>query len=223
MSEITLTEAYELKHMLESLQDENRMDTSTTIPKEKSGNLFIAGERMNEGLTNAQMDYHKELMDFENAVKAGYDGERFKPHASVEGGTDTIGYGHKLTGAEIRASKIYGINYKEGLTDEMATYIMRKDVEVAEEDADRLFPGYADVSSDVYKLLTDMSYNMGGSRLSKFKETKRYYSDKDTAGFVKEVKNSIYYKKDLPNNEARYKYITALLNNIEATDALNKG
>jgi hypothetical protein len=49
------------------------------------------------------------LMKVENSIKAGYDPERdsWKPHASPEGGTDTIGYGHKLEQRDIDNGDIF--------------------------------------------------------------------------------------------------------------------
>jgi hypothetical protein len=60
-----------------------------------------------------------ELMNAENSLKVGFskeDGLWF-PHPSLEGGTDTIAFGHKITFAE-QDDEVYaeGINYPEAVT-----------------------------------------------------------------------------------------------------------
>ena len=49
-------------------------------------------------------------------------------HKSPEGGTDTIGYGHKLTPEESKSGEVYGIKIKD-MTPEDAEVVLRKDVQ----------------------------------------------------------------------------------------------
>lgn len=51
----------------------------------------------------------------------------FMRHASPEGGTDTIGYGHKLTAAEEKAGKVHGIPLTQ-LDAEAADHILQLDI-----------------------------------------------------------------------------------------------
>jgi len=64
------------------------------------------------------------IKNVENSVKSGYKHNLWHPHKSVEGGTDTIAYGHKLH---------TGDNFNKGLTDEQATKLLIKDIIKASE------------------------------------------------------------------------------------------
>lgn len=61
------------------------------------------------------------LKYFENSIKRGWDKEKKKwfPHGSLEGGTDTIAYGHKLKTTD---------DYSQGITEEEATNLLLMDV-----------------------------------------------------------------------------------------------
>lgn len=76
------------------------------------------------------------VMGYENSMdypKGGFDKLRqvWKPHASLEGGTDTVAYGHKLTQQEVKSGKIkigdkmFPIN--QGLTDKDARKLFEQD------------------------------------------------------------------------------------------------
>jgi GH24 family phage-related lysozyme (muramidase) len=78
------------------------------------------------------------LKTYENSInnpKGGYNKElkKWYPHKSIEGGTDTIAYGHKL---------LKGEDFSKGLTDEEATQLLKKDVAVKETLAKKLIPSY---------------------------------------------------------------------------------
>ena len=80
-------------------------------------------EGMNNKEYNPSEEYMKALMLQENENNAGLRDNKYYPYDSVEGGTPTIGYGHKLTEAEVKAKK-----YSSGLTKEEVDKLMRNDL-----------------------------------------------------------------------------------------------
>ena len=69
-------------------------------------------------------DYYTRLMHEENGINTGLRDGRFYQYPSHEKGTDTIGYGHKLTEEESKAG-----SFNKGLTKDEAIGLMRKDVD----------------------------------------------------------------------------------------------
>jgi GH24 family phage-related lysozyme (muramidase) len=79
------------------------------------------------------------IMGYENSKdnpKGGYDKRtgRWYPHRSIEGGSDTIAYGHKIQAGEV---------YSNGLSDAEATALLRQDIAKRERDIQRNIPAYA--------------------------------------------------------------------------------
>jgi hypothetical protein len=72
---------------------------------------------------NPSEEYMKALMLQENENNAGLRGNKYYPYDSVEGGTPTIGYGHKLTEDEVKSKK-----YASGLTKAEVDNLMRSDL-----------------------------------------------------------------------------------------------
>jgi len=108
-------------------------------------------------------NFESALAEVENAQKVGFKDGMWKPHASPEGGTDTIGYGHKLTKAEAASGK-----YDDGISDSDAIALYRKDIESHKDivrkdvkDFDELPPKYQDV-------LVNIAYNTGGVKENKW-------------------------------------------------------
>lgn len=69
------------------------------------------------------------LKDVENSVEAGKKNGLWFPHGSVEGGTPTIAYGHKIpkhTTMEIFDGVCF--DYANGLTEEQALVLLRSDL-----------------------------------------------------------------------------------------------
>jgi GH24 family phage-related lysozyme (muramidase) len=72
-------------------------------------------------------DFISKLKSWENSVKKGWDSNKKKwfPHASIEGGTPTIAYGHKLsTDADLK-------KFKNGITDPDAVELLKSDIDTA--------------------------------------------------------------------------------------------
>jgi len=85
---------------------------------------------------------HKAFIDaikeVENSVKAGFSSKHQKwfPHKSAEGGTDTLAYGHKLTREEDKTGLVtiggVPVNVKkDGITNEQANTLLTQDLKTA--------------------------------------------------------------------------------------------
>lgn len=74
---------------------------------------------VDEHVQNTFIEYIKTV---ENGNKTGFDTftKRWMPHKSIEGGSDTIAYGHK-----IQKNESY---LKSGITDEEATTLLKQDI-----------------------------------------------------------------------------------------------
>ena len=92
----------------------------------------------------------------ENGVKAGYKNGIWHPHKSVEGGTDTIAYGHKLHS---------GDNFSKGITDEEATKLLIKDILKASDTAKHIVNKnygvgtYESLPDENKEMLVDYAFN----------------------------------------------------------------
>ena len=114
-------------------------------------------------------------------------------HRSPEGGNDTIGYGHKLTDAEKKAGKVYGIPLKN-INAENAEKILMMDLMKRDKALSaRLGKQYEGLDQKQKEMLLDFEFNVGnvekqfpnftnavisGDMEGALKEAKRYYIPK---------------------------------------------
>jgi hypothetical protein len=115
----------------------------------------------------------------ENAGKSGFNknNNKWYSHASVEGGTNTIAYGHKLTKEE--AAK--GI-YSKGITEEQANELLKKDLEHHLNNAKKVFNSkygenaFDKVPNELKDVLVDYSYNGVLNKFNNFTQGVYNYS-----------------------------------------------
>lgn len=67
-------------------------------------------------------DFVSYIARVENSINKGFANNKWYPHKSVEGGTDTIAYGHKIQPGE---------NFTAGITQQQATELLKKDIQIA--------------------------------------------------------------------------------------------
>jgi len=119
----------------------------------------------------------KALQDAENAQKAGYELDAgWFPHGSPEGGTRTIGYGHKLTPSEDAREYVLigGLEYafdflgRKGVPDDKINELFREDIERSMNTARAQWNSFYSTSSHFDNLaskyqciLTDIVFNVG--------------------------------------------------------------
>jgi len=162
---------------------------------------------------NIEKEYLTKLKELENSIKAGYNNGVWKPHSSVEGGSDTIAYGHKLQKGE---------NFSNGLTEKRAEELLKKDYlehkNRAKSHIDSKYGAgtFDKLPSTKQVLLTDYEYNVGLSKFPSFvkgvvkddkdlmlKEYKRYTGGLEmtsrndwTLSMIKKLRNGgLIYKK----------------------------
>lgn len=121
------------------------------------------------------------LMEAENSIKDGYNKELgvWTPHKSLEGGTDTIGYGHKLTAAEARRGyiELEGKRYKftdgdSEITEQVALKLMRKGVADAERSLKKAWSSYDELPDKYQKVLINLQFNTGSATPSNWPKLK---------------------------------------------------
>jgi len=82
------------------------------------------------------------------------EGRKLKPYNDSEG-YPTIGVGHLLS---------------KGLSDRVVDLILEDDIAEAEEGLDKLFPAWKNLSENRKRALLNMSFNLGATRLRKFRK-----------------------------------------------------
>ena len=134
------------------------------------------------------------IKDVENAPLMNKD-KNFK-HKSVEGGTDTIGFGHKLTQNELKTGLVYGYDINN-LNREAVEDILRKDLKAKNQILINLYgKKYKDLDYRRKQMLLDFQFNVKNFKdknvFPKFKEA---LFAGDEVGMEKEYKR--YYKNKL--------------------------
>lgn len=121
------------------------------------------------------------LKEAENASKKGFKKGLWQPHKSVEGGNDTIAYGHKLddreqAGGFIRLADGTRHFLKDGgLTEEQANALLLSDIQehraIAERDWDDANPDtpFSSLAARDQDVLTELTFNIGTLRNKKGK------------------------------------------------------
>tara|TARA_B100000614_G_scaffold262903_1_gene299917 strand:+ start:88494 stop:89315 length:822 start_codon:yes stop_codon:yes gene_type:complete len=112
----------------------------------------------------------------------------------------SIGYGFFLGNPSAR-NRIEELGYnfeavyngEQPISPEHATKLFREDIKIATRDAQQLFPSYTNQPAAVQLILTDMAYNLGIDRLSRFSEFRAAIEAKDYQEAAKELVDSRWY------------------------------
>lgn len=122
-------------------------------------------------------DYLSFMKNVENAARTGRNpnGVWF-PHPSFEGGTPTMGYGHKMTNID---------DYSSGLTDQQVNALLVHDLEAADARLrGDLGSDYNTLDDRRKQMLLDIVFNVGG--LSKFPNFRKAVIDNDIPTMARE-------------------------------------
>lgn len=143
------------------------------------------------------------VMRVENASKEGRKDGIWMPHGSPEGGTPTLGYGHKMTKEEQRTGVLWnGMKWRAGLTDSQIHELMMDDLGKQWDEAAsfvRIKYG-VDMSrlpAARQEMLLDMEYNPGLSLFPKFTKAviEGNWDPKDPASAVNQYKRHLNGKE----------------------------
>jgi len=153
-------------------------------------------------------DFIEWIMFRENAPLATTEHESYILHTSPEGGTDTVGYGHKLSSLE-EATGMIGGTAIDDLTEEDCRRILVGDLENAMSHVDY------DLDQRRLEMLTDFVFNLGSlDSFPKFTEAvidddlaiqreeyKRYYTTPDGKVYPIAERNAAFYARYLADDE----------------------
>jgi len=125
--------------------------------------------------TGSFTDYIKKV---ENQGKKGYDSQKklWFPHESFEGGSDTIGYGHKIQKGE---------DFSKGITDAQAEELLKKDLAKAKQQVNKELGGIK-LTPKQEEMFIDFVFNMG--TLKKFPKFTQAALDNDLGGMKDQYK-----------------------------------
>tara|TARA_R110002050_G_scaffold15155_1_gene46929 strand:+ start:1105 stop:2910 length:1806 start_codon:yes stop_codon:yes gene_type:complete len=140
--------------------------------------LLLGLEQVNE--TEVGETQLEKLKEFENSAGAGRKNGKWYSHESLEGGTHTIAYGHKLTPEEAKSGfiSINGklVDYRQGLSQDHAEAVLKADTQWAQTHASASLKKIG-MEDDEGKLqaITSLIYNVGSgswgsSKAKKFLE-----------------------------------------------------
>tara|TARA_R110002012_G_C11650945_1_gene611407 strand:+ start:443 stop:1168 length:726 start_codon:yes stop_codon:yes gene_type:complete len=157
------------------------------------------------------------LKKFENEALTGFKNGQWFAHKSLEGGTPTIGWGHKITKEENKSGKIkiggQTVRFKNGLTPQQVNQLYEQDTAKARSIARKSLEKNTDYSGpytdNQLQSLTSLIYNIGEGNWSE-SDAKENLESGDISGFLKEafdpqigfVKSNKKVSKGLVNRRA---------------------
>ncbi len=112
-------------------------------------------------------DFKTALGLAENSIKSGWDKSTslWTAHPSLEGGSDTLAYGHKLTPAEIRASRVTvgdtEVDFTKGLTEDQASTLLDQDIAEHKKYLAAGWTGFDLLPEKYQNVLVNISFNAG--------------------------------------------------------------
>lgn len=107
----------------------------------------------------------------------------------------TIGIGHKMTADELKNNITF-------ITREQAYSLLERDLDIAKENAKKIFPQYDTYPENVKLALLDMAFNLGYSGLSKFITTIGLIKDRKFEEASVQAMKSLWARQ-VPNRAKR--------------------
>jgi len=123
----------------------------------------------------------REELEFDEGVKY----EVYLDHL----GYPTFGIGHLIRGTDPESGKPEGFPVSKERVEEA----FKQDLLMVESDVVRLFPSFYQLSEDVQHVLCNMVFNLGATRLGKFKNFRGAIADGDYKTAAAEMKDSRWY------------------------------
>ena len=125
-------------------------DLQAGTPKLNKPDMTQSVQKSSSTLDQSFVDYIKNV---ENAGKKGFDKKKnlWFPHKSFEGGSDTIGYGHKIQSGE---------DFSKGITDAQAESLLKRDLQKALDQVNKELSG-KQLTKKQQEMFIDFVFNMG--------------------------------------------------------------
>lgn len=131
--------------------------------KERAGSAQLTAGVGGAGVVAAQegeaadfSPFESVLAEVENAQRVGFKDGLWHPHASPEGGRDTIGYGHKLTKEDAESGR-----FDKGISDEEAISLFRNDIQTHKEEVRRNIKDFDQLPPKYQDVLVNIAFNTG--------------------------------------------------------------
>ena len=126
------------------------------------------------GRSKLKGDDMDRIKAFENNIGSGFKNDKWTPVKSLEGGTNTLAYGHKLTAKEVESGMLMiggvEVAYANGITDKQATTLFNQDAEWAKGYAeDSLNKSGLELNANRVQALTSLIFNVGNGAWGKSK------------------------------------------------------
>ena len=106
-------------------------------------------------------------------------------------GYETFGIGHLITNQDFE----YGWPVGAEVDDERVQEVFKEDVQTVLSDCEKLYDDFYDLPMEVQLIIANMMFNMGRTRLSKFKGMKRGIDDCDWQAAADEMVDSRWYRQ----------------------------
>ncbi len=106
-------------------------------------------------------------------------------------GYPTFGIGHLITGDDPESGQEVGT----AVSDERVRQAFEADVVSVIEDCNKLYNDFDELPEEVQQIIANMMFNMGRTRLSKFRGMKRGVDNKDWNAAADEMVDSRWYRQ----------------------------
>lgn len=106
-------------------------------------------------------------------------------------GYPTFGIGHLITDADPESGQAVGTT----ISDERVQSAFEADVVSVIEDCNKLYNDFDELPEEVQQIIANMMFNMGRTRLSKFRGMKRGVDNKDWNAAADEMVDSRWYRQ----------------------------
>jgi len=174
----------------QALQNPETVERAQTINQEENTN------------PNNVLDFFaiKEMIKRHEVGGASIDINKVYPDPIHGMSVPTIGIGYNLNKPSAKSDlKELGLNYKKvrsgkrRLSDAQVNILFELDVARAVRDGRSFLPNFSEQPTLVQTIVTDMAFNLGLTRLSKFQKLQKALTEKDYQTAAKEMKNSAWY------------------------------
>ena len=133
------------------------------------------------------------LKTLENSIKLGYKNNLWYPHKSLEGGLDTIGYGHKITPLELSRGLL--INNKrydayQGLPEELIEILLLQDIHRSRVLLETRVSGFPELSDSYQSILICIDFNTGNVSDKRWPKLLKAMREDDLGGIRNEMVTS---------------------------------